>query len=135
MLTVAFSFYLSSLPPWLEMIRLRLCRVVSLPLLLLSNSFKLVRQSLTTPSSPYLLYLNSEITEQRLGCYLPVEHIDNPKGYGEGADPRQYYPGLRPPIDPRELQIDPRTGMKNYIVRFLSLFPPLYLSLRVGVLC
>ncbi|EAU89396.1 heterokaryon incompatibility protein HET-C [Coprinopsis cinerea okayama7 len=56
-----------------------------------------------------------EITEERLGCYLPVEHIDNPKGYGDGEDPRQYHPGLRPPIDPRELEIDPRTGMKNYI--------------------
>lgn len=56
-----------------------------------------------------------EITEGRLGCYLPVEHIDNPKGYGEGQDPRQFYPGLRPPVDPRELQIDPQTGMKAYI--------------------
>jgi hypothetical protein len=25
-----------------------------------------------------------------------VEHIDNPKGYGEGNDPREVDPGLRP---------------------------------------
>ncbi|KAG6918406.1 hypothetical protein DXG01_014811 [Tephrocybe rancida] len=56
-----------------------------------------------------------EVTPERIGVYLPVEHIDNPKGYGEGEDPRKYHPGLRPPVDPRELEIDPRTGMKNYI--------------------
>ncbi|KAH7887067.1 heterokaryon incompatibility protein HET-C [Phlebopus sp. FC_14] len=56
-----------------------------------------------------------EVTEQRLGCYLPTEHIDNPKGYGEGEDARRYHPGLRGPVDPRELEVDPRTGMKNYI--------------------
>ncbi|EGO03783.1 hypothetical protein SERLA73DRAFT_165377 [Serpula lacrymans var. lacrymans S7.3] len=56
-----------------------------------------------------------EVTPERLGVYLPTEHIDNPKGYGEGEDPRKYHPGLRGPVDPRELEIDPRTGMKNYI--------------------
>ncbi|KIJ38953.1 hypothetical protein M422DRAFT_33009 [Sphaerobolus stellatus SS14] len=56
-----------------------------------------------------------EVTPERLGVYLPTEHIDNPKGYGDGEDPRQYNPKLRPPVDPRELEIDPRTGMKNYI--------------------
>ncbi|EDR07977.1 uncharacterized protein LACBIDRAFT_297529 [Laccaria bicolor S238N-H82] len=73
-----------------------------------------------------------EVTAERLGVYLPTEHIDNPKGYGAGEDPRQYHPQLRPPVDvclssvtpvkmshfsrqPRELEIDPRTGMKNYI--------------------
>ncbi|KAG6827329.1 hypothetical protein H0H92_012203 [Tricholoma furcatifolium] len=56
-----------------------------------------------------------EVTQERVGVYLPVEHIDNPKGYGEGEDPRRYHPALRPPVDPRELEIDPRTGMKNYI--------------------
>ncbi|KAM6503457.1 Heterokaryon incompatibility protein Het-C domain containing protein [Amanita muscaria] len=56
-----------------------------------------------------------EVTAERLGVYLPVEHIDNPKGYGEGEDPRKYHPKLRGPVDPRELEIDPRTGMKNYI--------------------
>ncbi|EIW78541.1 Het-C-domain-containing protein [Coniophora puteana RWD-64-598 SS2] len=56
-----------------------------------------------------------EVTPERLGCYLPTEHIDNPKGYGEGEDARNYHPGLRGPVDPRELEIDPRSGMKNYI--------------------
>lgn len=56
-----------------------------------------------------------EVTVERLGCYLPTEHIDNPKGYGDGEDARRYHPGLRGPVDPRELEIDPRTGMKNYI--------------------
>ncbi|KAH9478428.1 hypothetical protein JR316_0008883 [Psilocybe cubensis] len=56
-----------------------------------------------------------EVTEERLGVYLPTEHIDNPKGYGAGEDPRQYHPKLRGPVNPQELEIDPRTGMKNYI--------------------
>ncbi|KAG9126619.1 hypothetical protein FRC07_002769 [Ceratobasidium sp. 392] len=56
-----------------------------------------------------------EVTEERLGVYLPVEHIDNPKGYGEGEDARKYHPKLRGPVDPRELEVDYRTGMKNYI--------------------
>ncbi|ESK92001.1 heterokaryon incompatibility protein het-c [Moniliophthora roreri MCA 2997] len=56
-----------------------------------------------------------EVTPERLGVYLPTEHIDNPKGYGDGEDARKYDPRLRGPVDPRELEIDPRTGMKNYI--------------------
>ena len=53
---------------------------------------------------------------ERLGVYLPVwtleiylreisiavfqtEHIDNPKGYGNGQDPRQFDPRLRGPVD------------------------------------
>ncbi|KAK7437930.1 hypothetical protein VKT23_018365 [Stygiomarasmius scandens] len=56
-----------------------------------------------------------EVTKERLGVYLPTEHIDNPKGYGDGEDARQYDPRLRGPVDPMELEIDPRTGMKNYI--------------------
>ncbi|KAF7794906.1 hypothetical protein EIP86_006049 [Pleurotus ostreatoroseus] len=54
-----------------------------------------------------------EVTEERLGTYLPTEHIDNPKGYPDDA--RNYHPKLRPPVDPQELEIDLRTGMKNYI--------------------
>ncbi|OBZ67753.1 hypothetical protein A0H81_12495 [Grifola frondosa] len=54
-----------------------------------------------------------EVTEERLGVYLPTEHIDNPKGYPDNA--RSFHPKLRGPVDPRELEIDPRTGMKNYI--------------------
>lgn len=74
-----------------------------------------------------------EVTEERLGVYLPVEHIDSPKvraetvttgpdadirvvqGYAAdqpGGDARKFDPRLRPPVDPRELEIDPRTGMK-----------------------
>ncbi|KAJ7654177.1 heterokaryon incompatibility protein Het-C-domain-containing protein [Mycena rosella] len=57
-----------------------------------------------------------QVTPERLGVYLPVEHIDNPKGYGaKEGDPRQFHPKLRPPVNPRELEIDTRTGMKNYM--------------------
>lgn len=97
-----------------------------------------------------------EVTVERLGVYLPVwvhlkldfplgdhllifiiqaEHIDNPKGYGNGEDARNYDRRLRGPVDvgtkefliranpihlnyltqPRELDVDHRTGMKNYI--------------------
>ncbi|KAH9004156.1 Het-C-domain-containing protein [Lactarius hatsudake] len=57
-----------------------------------------------------------EVTADRLGVYLPVEHIDNPKGYAEKeGDARQFHPKLRPPVNPQELEIDPRTGMKNYM--------------------
>ncbi|TFY71829.1 hypothetical protein EVG20_g1176 [Dentipellis fragilis] len=57
-----------------------------------------------------------EVTPDRLAVYLPVEHIDNPKGYAEKeGDARQLHPKLRPPVNPRELEIDPRTGMKNYM--------------------
>lgn len=47
-----------------------------------------------------------EVTEDRLGVYLPVEHIDNPKGYNEGKDARTVHPALRGPVDPRELQVE-----------------------------
>lgn len=94
-----------------------------------------------------------EVTEERLGVYLPVsffsllhlsfsliltcihsqtntktktEHIDNPKGYGEGEDARKYHPKLRPPVDPRELEIDPQTGMKNYIANGACTSFPLF---------
>ncbi|KAH9965181.1 heterokaryon incompatibility Het-C [Russula dissimulans] len=56
-----------------------------------------------------------EVTPERLGVYLPIEHIDNPKGYGDGEDARKYDRRLRGPVDPRELEVDPHTGMKNYI--------------------
>lgn len=57
-----------------------------------------------------------EVTADRLGCYRPEEHIDNPKGYAEGEDARNYDRRLRGPIDEEtELSIDPETGMKNYI--------------------
>ncbi|CAD0081742.1 unnamed protein product [Aureobasidium vineae] len=57
-----------------------------------------------------------EVTTERLGCYRPEEHIDNPQGYAEGEDARQYDRRLRGPVDEeRELSIDERTGLKNYI--------------------
>ncbi|KAH9936011.1 heterokaryon incompatibility protein HET-C [Amylocystis lapponica] len=54
-----------------------------------------------------------EVTPERLGVYLPTEHIDNPKGYPDNA--QSIHPQLRGPVDPRELEIDSQTGMKNYI--------------------
>jgi len=57
-----------------------------------------------------------EVTAERLGCYRPEDHIDNPKDYAENVDARQYDERLRGPIDEeRELSVDPETGMKNYI--------------------
>ncbi|KAK6330446.1 hypothetical protein TWF696_003338 [Orbilia brochopaga] len=57
-----------------------------------------------------------EVTADRLGCYRPEDHIDNPKNYADNVDARQYDRRLRGPIDERvELAIDPNTGMKNYI--------------------
>ena len=47
--------------------------------------------------------------------YRPEEHIDNPKDYADNVDARQFDPRLRGPVDPRELQVDSRTGMKNYM--------------------
>ncbi|KAL3467915.1 heterokaryon incompatibility protein Het-C-domain-containing protein [Aspergillus heterothallicus] len=56
-----------------------------------------------------------EVTADRLGVYRPEEHIDNPKDYADNEDARQYDPRLRGPIRQIELEIDPNTGMKNYI--------------------
>ncbi|USW52757.1 Putative heterokaryon incompatibility Het-C [Septoria linicola] len=57
-----------------------------------------------------------EVTKERLGVYRPEEHIDNPRGYADGQDARQYDRRLRGPVNKRrELSIDPRTGMKNYV--------------------
>ncbi|KAL7620483.1 hypothetical protein AAE478_009478 [Parahypoxylon ruwenzoriense] len=57
-----------------------------------------------------------EVTAERLGCYRPEDHIDNPKNYADNEDARQYYEKLRGPVDESvELAIDPETGMKNYI--------------------
>ncbi|KIY50666.1 heterokaryon incompatibility Het-C, partial [Fistulina hepatica ATCC 64428] len=59
-----------------------------------------------------------QVTKERLGVYLTVEHIDNPKGYAkdeENEDARKYDPRLRPPVNPRELDIDGNTGMKKYM--------------------
>lgn len=54
-----------------------------------------------------------DVTRDRLGCYTHVEHIDNPRGYPDNA--KEVDARLRGPVDPRELHIDPDTGLKNYI--------------------
>ncbi|KAL2134947.1 hypothetical protein VTI74DRAFT_10268 [Chaetomium olivicolor] len=57
-----------------------------------------------------------EVTADRLGCYRPEDHIDNPKNYADNLDARQYDRRLRGPVDEAvELAIDRETGMKNYI--------------------
>jgi len=57
-----------------------------------------------------------EVTADRLGCYRPEDHIDNPKNYADNEDARNYDRRLRAPVDERvELAVDPETGMKNYI--------------------
>ncbi|KAF2968083.1 hypothetical protein GQX73_g5528 [Xylaria multiplex] len=57
-----------------------------------------------------------EVTAERLGCYRPEDHIDNPKNYADNEDARRYHRALRGPVDERvELAIDEETGMKNYI--------------------
>lgn len=70
--------------------------------------------SLTSPQAHGYATDEFEVTRERLGVYLPVrncdvlcsviegsnvaqvEHIDNPKGYGDGKDAREVDPGLRP---------------------------------------
>jgi len=57
-----------------------------------------------------------EVTTERLGCYRPEDHIDNPKDYADNEDATQYDRRLRAPVNERvELAIDEQTGMKNYI--------------------
>ncbi|KAI1864769.1 hypothetical protein JX265_008493 [Neoarthrinium moseri] len=54
-----------------------------------------------------------DVTRERLGCYTHVEHIDNPQGYADNA--KDVDERLRGPVDPKELEFDDKTGMKNYI--------------------
>lgn len=57
-----------------------------------------------------------EVTAERLGCYRPEEHIDNPKDYADNEDARVYDQRLRGPVDEGlELSVDPETGLKTYI--------------------
>ncbi|TLD26790.1 hypothetical protein PspLS_04538 [Pyricularia sp. CBS 133598] len=57
-----------------------------------------------------------EVTADRLGCYRPEDHIDNPKNYADNVDARQYDERLRGPVDEgTELAVDEETGLKNYI--------------------
>ncbi|KHJ36152.1 putative nima-interacting protein [Erysiphe necator] len=57
-----------------------------------------------------------EVTAERLGCYRPEDHIDNPKDYADNVDATQFDARFRGPVNEQvELAIDPRSGMKNYI--------------------
>lgn len=62
-----------------------------------------------------LSVLTQLLSLERLGVYRPEEHIDNPLGYADGEDARKHDPRLRGPVERIETEIDPRTGMKNYI--------------------
>lgn len=46
---------------------------------------------------------------------LTFATFSNPKDYADNMDARQYDKRLRPPVRQVELDIDPKTGMKNYI--------------------
>ncbi|KAJ3180899.1 hypothetical protein HDU87_001543 [Geranomyces variabilis] len=54
-----------------------------------------------------------QVTQKRLGVYRPDEHVDNPKGYP--SDARAYDRQLRGPVEPRELEVDPVRGLRNYM--------------------
>ncbi|KAL8337932.1 hypothetical protein RB601_006698 [Gaeumannomyces tritici] len=57
-----------------------------------------------------------EVTADRLGCYRPEDHIDNPKNYADNQDATRYDRRLRGPVDESvELAVDEETGLKNYI--------------------
>ncbi|KAI8634330.1 heterokaryon incompatibility Het-C [Xylariaceae sp. FL1651] len=56
-----------------------------------------------------------EVTAERLGVYRPEEHIDNPLGYADNMDAREFDRRLRGPVMQVETEIDMHTGMKNYI--------------------
>ncbi|KPI40566.1 uncharacterized protein AB675_7508 [Cyphellophora attinorum] len=59
-----------------------------------------------------------EVTPERLGCYRPEEHIDNPKGYDvplELSQAHASYAQLRAPVTNDELQIHHVSSMKNYV--------------------
>lgn len=49
------------------------------------------------------------------GCPRLLIRPSNPKDYADNEDARQYDKRLRPPVRQIELDIDPDTGMKNYI--------------------
>jgi len=55
------------------------------------------------------------VLTSNLGVYRPEEHIDNPKDYADNKDAREFDRRLRGPVQPRELDVDPNTALKNYI--------------------
>src|SRR5690349_5797465 len=61
---------------------------------------------------------SSEYSLLRRFCLLSAAELtnnSNPKDYNDNEDARPYDRRLRGPVRPIELQIDPETGMKNYI--------------------
>ncbi|KAA8575573.1 hypothetical protein EYC84_004712 [Monilinia fructicola] len=48
-----------------------------------------------------------EVTAQRLGCYRPEDHIDNPKDYADNLDASQYDRRLRGPVDEESCSANP----------------------------
>ena len=50
-----------------------------------------------------------------INCSYVTDLSSNPKDYNDNEDARPYDPRLRGPVRDIELQIDPETGMKNYI--------------------
>lgn len=110
-----------------------------------------LRRTRSYEEYPSILGSIKRILELTRWRWRQIEHIDNPKGYGEGEDARRYHPKLRGPVDvrdisymlyidfiiwrgtkqPRELEIDPHTGMKNYIANGKSnrsISSPFYLT-------
>jgi peptidoglycan hydrolase-like protein with peptidoglycan-binding domain len=54
----------------------------------------------------------THVTMANLGVYRPEEHVDNPQGL---ADDRAVDPQFRRGVTDEELEVDPTTGIKNYI--------------------
>jgi hypothetical protein len=61
--------------------------------------------------------LRSISSEYLYGLYISfiTDLSSNPKDYADNEDARQFDKRLRPPVRQVELDIDPETGMKNYI--------------------
>jgi hypothetical protein len=57
-----------------------------------------------------------EVTEDRLGVYRPEEHIDNPLGYAEGKDAREFDKRLRGPVLPEETEIDSKSSYLPHLL-------------------
>lgn len=56
--------------------------------------------------------VNTRSLQNRLSVHRSEEHTDNSNDYANNGDVRQYDLRLRGPVDPRELQVDPRAGIK-----------------------
>lgn len=65
--------------------------MVMLPMNLKSQKSALVS------TSRYVVESSSH--RARVLNWFQTEHIDNPKGYGDGEDARKYHPKLRGPVD------------------------------------